>query len=88
MTRKSPTQLKKLLSPKNYAALLLTPDRVAALLRQRERQTRRAMARVVRHSRYAAGGRTQHERERLRRIRQIVAGRLTVSNGLVLPCET
>ena len=48
-----------------------------------QRRIARELERVVRHSRYAAGGRTQHERERLRRIRQMLEGRLTVSNGLV-----
>ncbi len=64
---------------------LLAPHEVAFIMRQQERRDRRALKRVVRHSRYAAGGSTQRERERLRRIRQIVAGRLTVSNGLVMP---
>lgn len=66
------------------ARVTLDPARLAFYMRRRERQAQRALKRVIRHSRYAAGGSTQHERERLRRIGQIVAGRLTVSNGLVI----
>lgn len=65
--------------------LTLSPEQLAFYLRRRERRMARQMARVIRHSRYAAGGSTQHRRERLRRIGQIVAGRLTVANGLVRP---
>lgn len=84
MTRKSPSRLKRALSPTAFARLVLSGFQLDAHMRRLQRQENREMMRVIRHSRYAAGGSTQHERERLRRIGQIVAGRLTVSNGLVI----
>ena len=49
------------------------------------RRRNRSQKRWDKHSHYRSGGFTNGKRECDRRKRQIAAGQLTVSNGLVLP---